>query len=106
MIIALGKFNDPRVFEPLLQALKSDYYSFRLEAAIGLGNLKDKRAVVALIEVLKKDSWEIKREAAIALGEIGDKRAVEPLVAHFMRCDSEDILYLCIVKFGNETISF
>ena len=50
---ALGLTRDKRAVEPLILALKDEYFDVRGEAAIALGQIGDKRAVEPLIQAFK-----------------------------------------------------
>ncbi len=78
---SLGKFKDPRGFDPLVGALKDDAPGVRVSAAIALSQLKNARAVEPLIPLLKDGDEEVQVAAAEALGELNDARAVMPLLA-------------------------
>jgi len=76
----LRGIGDERAVEPLIQALKDENWSVRVEAANALGTIGDKKAVEPLIQALKDENWSVRAEAANALGMIGDEKAVEPLI--------------------------
>ncbi len=79
---ALGSFNDPRVVDALITALKNvSKVDVAAKAATALGRIKDPRAVDALIATLKNKKGFIAHNSADALGEIKDPRAIEPLIA-------------------------
>lgn len=59
----LGLAGGTNAVEPLIDALKEEYWLTRYWATITLGNLKDSRAVSSLIELLQ-DSQEMIRQAA------------------------------------------
>ena len=50
---SLGKFKDPRGFEPLVHALKDEAAGVRASAAIALGQIGDLRAIEPLVPLLK-----------------------------------------------------
>ncbi len=82
---ALGELHDPRVFDPLIAALKDPDFVDRNCAASSLGKLRDRRAVPALVEVatrVKEDAF-VRASATTALAKIGDPRAVDPLFCIF-----------------------
>lgn len=66
--------------EQLLESLKDEDPSVRVESAIKLGEINDLRAVDPLITALKDDDFSVRVSAATALGKIKDSRAVEPLL--------------------------
>jgi len=76
---ALGRIEDARAVEPLIQALEvADSSYFRAAAVTALGMLGDARAVSSLIQALQ-DEGHVIVEAVKALGWIG-KPAVESLI--------------------------
>ena len=106
----LGKINDSRAIDPLIDALQDDNFSVsfsaasalgdmgvaavgpliqtlqdkkyqvRSNAAYALGEIKDRNAVVPLIQALLDKEWLVRENAAEALGKIKDERSVEPLI--------------------------
>lgn len=80
--------EDERVIEGLIQALNSEDWDKRMEAAEALGKIKDAKAVDSLIRALKDDEDGVVRMSVAealgktieALGKIGDARAVQPLL--------------------------
>lgn len=77
-IEVLGKINNPDAVEPLIQALKDEYWGVRWYAVRALGKIGEP-AVGGLIQALKNRFEDIPREAAEALGKIGEP-AVESLI--------------------------
>lgn len=75
--------------QSLMEALESDDYTVRLDAALALEKLADKRSVPALIDTLRYEEWQrdypilggVRAAAARALGNIGDPSAIEPLIS-------------------------
>jgi len=71
-----------------MEALESDDYTVRLDAALALEELADERSVPALIDALRYEEWQrdypilgsVRAAAARALGNIGDPRTVEHLI--------------------------
>ena len=78
---SLGKLNDKRAVEPLIDALSTnvDHYT-RQEAARSLGKLSDVRALHPLLDALTDADKYVRREAASALGDLGDERALPALL--------------------------
>lgn len=65
-----------------IEALRSDDFRVRRQAAAALGVTREPRAVEALIAALQGDaSAEVRSNAVVALAKIGDARAAEPLKA-------------------------
>ena len=77
---ALCMFDDARVVEALIEALKGDI--MRESAIKALGERGDARAFEPLIQMALKDEYPsyIRVQAVSALGKLGDARAVEPLI--------------------------
>ena len=67
-----------RAVEPLSQALKTDNWCIRGNAAWTLGTIGDPRAVEPLIDVLRDEVPEVRVSASGALVNIGEP-AIEPL---------------------------
>jgi HEAT repeat protein len=77
-VMALGRLRDPRVVEPLIQALKHPDCEVRYVAAVALGEIGDARAIEPLVEALV-DSWgsdellpPVREAAVTALAELGE----------------------------------
>lgn len=84
---ALGRIEDLRAVEPLIQALEvADSSYFRAATVSALGKLGDARAVPSLIQALQ-DEGNVIVKAATALGQIG-KPAVESLIQAMEEVDS------------------
>ncbi len=81
----LGKSNDKRAIEPLIEVLKKDENDrVRAESVEALGFLGDKRAVEPLIYALKyDDSRSVHWEVARAFETIRAKEAYQPLIEEF-----------------------
>jgi len=71
-IIALARFREKRVVEPLIEALKDENWDVRRSAAIALGELGDRKAKEPLNELLNTETGEypVREEAAIALKKL------------------------------------
>ncbi len=84
-VSGLMYFEDPRVEDLLLQALRRDsYWKIRVTASEGLGRLKSEKAIDVLDFKLRRDSERnVKIAAAKALGEYGNGRADSILVDYF-----------------------
>ncbi len=88
---ALGKIEDPRGVEPLIQALKDEDTIVRKNAITYLGEMGVLRTVEPLIQALKDVDGDIRASAANALGQIGDERAIKPLI-QVMRNDKSEFV--------------
>lgn len=82
IIAALGELGDPRAFDLLATAIKSDI-SLVSTAAIGsLGELGDPRAVPLLLPYVDADDWQVRHRVTQALGQFDSpqvKAALEQL---------------------------
>lgn len=87
---ALGASKDPRVFDALMTALKSDRQDLRWSAAHALGFVGDARAIEPLLEVLNESDPYMKSSAAGALGHLRAKSATAPLL-ELLTHDSPDV---------------
>jgi len=85
----LGKLQDKRAVESLIEVLSDEDKNLRAVATSSLGSFKDDRAVEALITALKDEAGEVRREAVLALGRIKDDRAVEPLIETLRESSSQ-----------------
>lgn len=86
---ALGKINDPRALEPLIDALKDTDSDVRGSAAEALGRIKDPRAIEPLVAALGKETdMFIRSGTARALAGIGAP-VVEPLIAALKNPDPD-----------------
>ena len=68
--IALGKLNDTKAVEPLIQALKDENASVRAWAAASLGNLSSIEAYNPLFQALKDNDPNVRKRASDALRRI------------------------------------
>lgn len=76
---ALGEIGDARAVQPLMIALRHQYFrSTAIKALVKIGG----PAVESLIAALNDTDGDMRWAAAEALGKIGDPRAVEPLIAN------------------------
>lgn len=77
----LGKLQDPRAVEALIEALRQDPDpKVRAMAAWALGEIEDPRAVPALTTALRTDDDQgVRVQAAEALGNIEDVSAIDAL---------------------------
>jgi Na+/melibiose symporter-like transporter len=79
---ALGRIGDQHAYEPLRQALDSEYRSIQAHSARALGNLGNKAIVPVLHERLVNESDKgLQMAYAYALGNLGAKEATEDILA-------------------------
>jgi HEAT repeat protein len=71
-IIALARFREKRVVEPLIEALKDENWDVRRSAAIALGELGDSQAKEPLNELLRTETREylLREEVTAALKKL------------------------------------
>ena len=75
----LGKAQNPRAIQPLIEALGDFDKSVRAQAMLALVAI-GKTAVEPLSDVMKEPKWETRYRAVEALGKIADDKAVKPLI--------------------------
>ncbi len=75
----LGKAQNPRAIQPLIEALADFDKSVREQATFALSRI-GKAAIEPLAEAMKEPKWETRYRAAEALGRIADEKAVKPLI--------------------------
>lgn len=80
IVAALGELGEPRGFELLEEALKSDNNLLQTAAIGALGELGDPRAVPLLTSFVDHDDWQIRYRLAQALGRLGGAQAQEAIV--------------------------
>lgn len=85
----LGKLNDSRVVEGLVEALRDVSFDIRERAARALGEIGDRRAVEGLLEAFRGGRGGTLRMAAEALRKVGDWSAVEGLLEILRDADFE-----------------
>jgi HEAT repeat protein len=77
VIMALGKFRDERVLDPLMVQLRSD--EFKDDATNALVELGEP-ALDRLVKALKDKDETVRKQAVLALGQIKHGGAVDPLI--------------------------
>ncbi|HDH51191.1 MAG TPA: HEAT repeat domain-containing protein, partial [Nitrospirae bacterium] len=77
---ALGESKDPRAIGPLLEILKDENRSVKVNAIYALGRM-GVLAVERLIEALKDEDRVIRTTVAKVFGKMRDPEAVESLIA-------------------------
>lgn len=95
----LTKFDDPRIDEILIQALRRDsYWRIRVAAAQGLGERNNSNAVELLEYKLRRDPEDhVKRAAAQALGEISSTESNLALL-DYLGGENSEALRLEVLK--------
>ena len=76
---ALGEMRDPRVIDPLVQALQDESRPVREEAARSLGKVGGNLAIPPLIAAMRDDRRSVRESAVQAMANLGET-AVEPLI--------------------------
>jgi HEAT repeat protein len=79
IVAALGELGDPRAFDLLESALKSDNELVKTAAVGSLGELGDIRALPLLIPFAKDQDWQVRYRVVQALGRLNDPQALEVL---------------------------
>ncbi|MDC7223055.1 MAG: HEAT repeat domain-containing protein [Spirochaetales bacterium] len=99
-VSGLMYFEDPRVEDLLLQALKRDsYWKIRVTACEGLARMGSEEAIDILDFKLRRDSEKnVKKAAAKALGEYGNGPAGDILVDYFKKESNSAELRLEVFK--------
>jgi hypothetical protein len=87
---ALGRMNNQRSIDLLINGLTDKDEEVRNNSAIALGEIKDPIAVKPLIQALKYGDSSLQPRAAIALGEIGESSAIDPLISALSMDNKED----------------
>jgi len=87
--VLLGRTNNPRAGQPLIDALGSDPdYTVRAAAAVALANLKEPRAITHIVKRIAVDPEAfVREEATRALGKFDRASALPYVVAS---CNSTD----------------
>jgi HEAT repeat protein len=75
----LGRTQNPRAIQPLIEALGDFDKSVRAQSMSALVTI-GKAAVEPLSSAMKEPQWETRYRAVEALGKIADERAVQPLI--------------------------
>ena len=75
----LGKAQNPRAIQPLIEALGDFDKSVREQAVLALSAI-GKSAIEPLSAAMKEPRWETRYRAVEALGKIADEKAVKPLI--------------------------
>jgi HEAT repeat protein len=75
IIAALGELGEPRSFDLLQEALKSDTGLVQTAAISSLGELGDVRAVPLLIPFATNSDWQLRYRVAQSLGKLGGTEA-------------------------------
>lgn len=82
IIAALGEMGDPRAFDLLAEAIKSDITLVSTAAIGSLGELGDPKAVPILLDYTEADDWQVRHRVTQALGQFDTpevKAALEKL---------------------------
>jgi HEAT repeat protein len=98
----LGKTQNPRVIQPLIEALGDFDKSVREQATLALSAI-GKAAIEPLSAALKEPKWETRYRAVEALGKIADEKAVKPLI-QALKDNRDHVRYMAakgLREFGN-----
>jgi HEAT repeat protein len=75
IVASLGELGDPRSFELLEDALKSDIELIQTAAVGSLGELKDARAIALLLPFVSHGDWQIRYRVAQAFSHFNTPEA-------------------------------
>lgn len=98
----LGKSEETRATEVLLDHLKHPDARVRELVANALTEIGDVRALQPLIEALDDPQLEVQEAASIALGELRDSRAVTPLAELLDRSDDQQVAACALAVIGDK----
>jgi HEAT repeat protein len=90
----LGKAQNPRAIQPLIEALGDFDKSVREQAMLALSAL-GKAAIEPLSAAMKEPKWETRYRAAEALGKIADEKAVKPLI-QALKDNRDHVRYMAV----------
>jgi HEAT repeat protein len=90
----LGKTQNPRAIQPLVEALGDFDKSVRSQAMTALVTI-GKTAVEPLSSAMKEPKWETRYRAVEALGKIADERAVKPLI-QALKDNRDHVRYMAV----------
>jgi HEAT repeat protein len=82
-ISSLGYIGNPKGFDTVLAAIRSENGEIREHAAIALGEFRDARAFEPLVETIYNDNYNIPARALVSLAKLKDGRAYEHLLNGF-----------------------
>lgn len=71
IVAALGELGNPKAFDLLAEALKSEIELVQTSAISALGDLGDRRAIDLLTPFIDSDDWQIRYRLAQSLGRLG-----------------------------------
>lgn len=98
----LGKSEETRVTETLLEIFASPDPQVREVVAGALAEIGDVRALQPLIEALDDESNTVKDSAAIALGELRDSRAIKPLIKQLEDLGGQQVAAWALAMIGDK----
>jgi HEAT repeat protein len=75
IVAALGELGDPRGFDLLQEALKSENSLLQTAAISAFGELGDSRAIPLLLPFANDGDWQVRYRLAQALGHLGGSEA-------------------------------
>jgi HEAT repeat protein len=96
----LGQSRDPRVIDPLLQALKDRDRDVSREAALALGNSGHHQALTPLLAALETGFRDVRATAALALGRLGDLSATDDLEIALQEDEAAEVRAACALAIG------
>lgn len=75
IVAALGEMGDPRGFDILVEAIKSDQSLLYTAAISAFGELGDPRAIPLLLPFQKDEDWQVRYRIAQSLNRLGGEEA-------------------------------
>jgi HEAT repeat protein len=101
----LGKAEDVRASEILLERLRDKDARVREVAASALAEIGDVQALQPLIEALNDATAEVRDAAAMALGELRDSRAIQPLIDLLDNEESQQVAAWALATIGDRRVA-
>jgi len=89
LLFMLASTQNPRVLDPLIEAMPKKDPALRTNFLSALGWIKDPRACSTILPYLQDKDAAVRAMAAEALGQIANPQAAEPLVARLSDDDQQ-----------------
>ncbi|MEO0768841.1 MAG: HEAT repeat domain-containing protein [Cyanobacteria bacterium J06649_4] len=89
VVACLGEMGEPRAFNLLQTALKSENSLVSVSAMGALGELQDERAIPLLLPYANSDDWQVRHRIAQALGHYAEHAEVSQALAALAQDSSE-----------------
>lgn len=99
--IFLGKMQDKRAVDALINALKDEDYAIKGACAIALGNIGDERATRPLIDLLRDPEALVRKEAVKSLTKLSaNKSTMDAIINTFKNTDDSLLKVGILAIFG------